>query len=85
MAKKSHPVQLVNTKFMYPGLQKLAKNEVCDFFENSCTRVYRNWRKMKFVDFVENSCTWVYGNWPKIMSDIFLKIHVPGSTEIGKK
>ena len=36
-------------KFMYPGLQKLAKNEVCDFFKNSCTRVYENWQKMKFV------------------------------------
>jgi hypothetical protein len=35
-------------EFMYPGLQKLAKNEVCDFFENSCTPVYRNWQKMKF-------------------------------------
>ena len=50
---------------MYPGLRKLAKNEVCDFFENSCTRFYGNWPKMKFA--------------------IFLKIHVPRSTEIGQK
>ena len=50
---------------MYPGPWKLAKNEVCDFFENSCTRLHENWPKMKFA--------------------IFLKIHLPGSTEIGKK
>jgi hypothetical protein len=63
----------------------LAKNEVCDFFENSCTRVYGNWQKMKFEFFFENSCTRVYRNWSKMMFDIFLKIHVPGSMEIGKK
>ena len=27
----------------------------------------------------------MYGNWPKLKFDIFLKIHVPGSTEIGQK
>ena len=36
---------------MYPGLWKLAKDEVCNHFENSCTRVYGNWSKMKFVIF----------------------------------
>ena len=50
---------------MYPGLRKLAKNELCDFFENSCTRVYGNWAKNELCH--------------------FLKIHVPGSTEIGQK
>ena len=58
---------------MYPGLQKLAKNEVCDFFKNSCTQVYENWQKMKFDIFLkiakievcyffENSPTRVYEN-----------------------
>ena len=43
---------------MYPGLQKLAKNEVCDFFENSCTRPGL-WKlaKNEVCDFFENSCT----------------------------
>ena len=33
----------------------------------------------------ENSCTRVYGNWQKMKFDIILKIHVPGSTNIGKR
>ena len=98
---------------MYPGLRKLAKNEVCDFFENSFTRINGNWRKMivahghfefsvahghfkfsvahgqlaknEICDFFENSCTRVHGNWPKMKFAIFLKIHVPGSREIGQK
>ena len=40
-------------KFLYPGLHKLAKNEVCDFFKNSCTQVYENWQKMKFDIFLK--------------------------------
>ena len=111
-------------KFMYAGLRKLAKNEVCDFFENSCMRVYGNCRKMKFDIFLiihvpgsmefgqkwslwffwkfmyaclrklaknevwyflDNSCARVYGNWRKMKFDIFLKIHVRRSTEIGEK
>ena len=50
-------------KFIYPGLGKMTKIEVCFYFENSRTRVYKNW--------------------PKINFDIFLEIHVPGSTKIG--
>ena len=44
-----------------------------------------DWPKMRFDIFFENSCTRVYGDWPKMRFDIFLKIHVPGSTEIGQK
>ena len=32
----------------------------------------------------ETSWARVYGNWPKLKFDIFLKIHVPGSTGIGQ-
>ena len=42
---------MIFSKIMYPGLWKLAKDEVCNHFENSCTRVYGNWSKMKFVIF----------------------------------
>ena len=31
----------------------MAKIEVCDFFENSCNRVYENGQKMKFDIFLK--------------------------------
>ena len=40
-------------KFIYPGLQKMAKIEVCYIFENSRTQVYKNWPKMNFDIFLE--------------------------------
>ena len=39
--------------FMDPGLRKLAKNELCDFCENSCTRVYGNWAKNELCHFLK--------------------------------
>ena len=66
---------------MYPGLWKLAKNEFWYFFGNSCNWVYKKWLKLKFVIFPKI----VYENWPKMKFVIILKIHVPGSMEIGQK
>ena len=40
---------------MDPGLLKLAKNEVCNFCEVSCTvmKIRENWRKFKGLIFVK--------------------------------
>ena len=66
-------------KFTYPGLWKLVKNEVCEFFKNSCTWGYENWPKINFDILLEIQ------NWLKMKFVIFSKIHVPGSMKIGKK
>ena len=31
----------------------MVKNEVCDFFKNSCTRINENWQNMKFDIFLK--------------------------------
>ena len=66
---------------MYPGLRKSAKNEV---ISNSLWHTVIS--NVLWHTVISNSL-WhaVYRNWQKMKFAIFLKIHVPRSTEIGQK